>query len=66
MACGCSKRGKSSLAGDTLGYRVTLPDGTVVPPADQAPFFSVVEAKVEVRSAGGGTIRREVKNRNAS
>lgn len=49
--------------GDTLGYRVTLPNGQVVPPADQAPFFSVVEAKVEVRAAGGGTIRREVKNR---
>lgn len=66
MACGCGKRGKNAPFGETVGYRVTLPSGAVVPPADQAPFFSVVEAKVEVRQAGGGTIRREVKSRGVA
>lgn len=67
MGCGCGgKRGKNSPVGETIGYRVTLPNGEVVPPAGEAPFFSVVEAKVEVRQAGGGTIRREVKSRDVA
>ena len=42
---------------EIVGYRVTLPDGTVVPPEGQAPFFSQAEARAEVRGAGGGTVR---------
>lgn len=42
-----------------LGYFVILADGTEVPPVSQgaAPFLSPIEARVEVRRAGGGTIR---------
>lgn len=58
MGCGCSKRAKARAAGvEIVGYRVTRPDGTVVPPESQPPFFSVVEARIEVRSSGGGTVR---------
>lgn len=49
------------VGGETLGYIVILPDGTQVPAEGQAPFFSVVEAKAEVRRAGGGTVRRLTK-----
>jgi hypothetical protein len=45
------------------GYRVTLPDGTVVPPLDMPPFLSPIEAKAEVRAAGGGTVRTEAHKR---
>lgn len=57
MACGCNKRRVAGTPQEILGYRVTLPDGTQVPPADQAGFFSVVEARAEVRRNGGGTVR---------
>jgi len=39
-----------------LGYTVTYPDGTTSP-----DFLSITEAKVEVRQAGGGTIRKVVR-----
>lgn len=58
MGCACGKRRLVSAGGETLGYRVTLPNGTVVPPEDQPPFFSHPEARAEVRAAGGGTVRR--------
>lgn len=48
---------------EITGYRVTLPDGTVVPPADSPPFLSQIEARAEVRAAGGGTVRTEAHKR---
>lgn len=60
MACGCGARRRAKAAGyKTVGYVVTYPDGTSSP--ENAPFLSIVEAKVEVRSAGGGTIRKVVR-----
>lgn len=61
MACGCGKRRHVYAGGETLGYIVILPDGTRLPEAEDEMFFSVVEAKREVRSAGGGTIKRMTK-----
>lgn len=64
MGCNCGKGGAraTALAQDTtLGYQVTLPSGLKVPPDGEAPFMSVIEAKVVQRQAGGGTIRRLVK-----
>lgn len=56
MGCGCSKRARARAAGvEILGYRVTRPDGTVVPPEPDPPFFSLAEAKAEIRASGGGT-----------
>lgn len=69
MGCNCGKggRGMVTKTGDTtLGYRVTLPNGTTVPPENEAPFFTVLEARVEQRAAGGGTIRRIVKPANGA
>ena len=64
MGCGCSKRARAAAAGvQIMGYRVTRPDGTVVPPVDQPPFLSQIEAKAEVRMAGGGTVRTESKKK---
>lgn len=64
MGCGCSKRARAAASGmDITGYRVTLPDGTVVPPADSPPFLSQIEARAEVRAAGGGTVRTEAHKR---
>lgn len=57
MGCGCNKRRYIGTPQEVVGYRVTLPDGTQVPPADQPPFFSVVEARAEIRRAGGGTAK---------
>ena len=48
---------------EIIGYRVTLPNGSVVPPADKPPFLSQIEAKAEVRAAGGGTVRTEARKR---
>jgi hypothetical protein len=59
MGCGCG-RGLSSSRLNIIGYRVTLPDGTVLPPPGVAPYFSEAEARAEVRAAGGGTITAEV------
>ena len=62
MGCGCSSRARARAAGvEITGYRVTLPDGSVSPPADQAPFLSAAEAKAEVRAWGGGTVRTETR-----
>lgn len=64
MGCGCSKNARYKAAGmEITGYRVTLPDGTVVPPVDKPPFLSQVEAKAEIRAAGGGTVRTEANKR---
>jgi hypothetical protein len=60
MGCGCSARRKPS-AGTVIGYLVTYPDGTTTP--ESQPFMSLTEAKIEVRQAGGGTIRKLVKRR---
>jgi hypothetical protein len=38
---------------------VTLPNGTVVPPIDAAPFLSAAEARAEIRAHGGGTAYTE-------
>lgn len=48
-----------SAGGETRGYQVIYPDGTATDPDE--PFFSIVEAKAEIRQAGGGTIKRLVK-----
>lgn len=63
MGCNCGgglKAGNRPVD-NTLGYQVTLPDGTKVPPDGEPPFFSVLEARTEQRRAGGGTIRRLLK-----
>lgn len=62
IACGCSKRKQVYAGGETSGYIVILPDGSQVPAAGDAPFFSLPEAKAEVRRAGGGTVKRLVKS----
>ncbi|UJE15665.1 hypothetical protein SEA_LIGMA_10 [Gordonia phage Ligma] len=59
MGCACGKRRPTSAGGETLGYLVTYPDGTSTP--EDAPLFSIFEAKAEVRAAGGGTIKRLVR-----
>jgi len=61
MSCGCRGR-QAVVGGETLGYIVILPDGTQKPPVGSAPFFSVIEARTEVRAAGGGTIKRITTN----
>ena len=48
---------------EITGYRVTLPDGRVMPPVGNPPFLSQAEAKAEVRAAGGGTVRTEANKR---
>jgi hypothetical protein len=58
MSCGCSKRNFATHNGETLGFIVILPDGTQVPPEGDPPFLSQVEARTEVRQAGGGTVKR--------
>lgn len=62
-ACGGGVAGRDGL--EVLGYRVTLPDGTKVPPEDQAPFLTKTDAQIEQRQAGGGTIVRLVRRRAA-
>lgn len=58
MGCACGARARARAAGtEIVGYRVILPDGTVYPPEDQPPLFSLPEARAEVRAAGGGTVR---------
>lgn len=60
MGCGCSKRRAAVKDGGvTIGYLVTYPDGSVTP--EDQPFLSITEAKVEVRQAGGGTIRKLIR-----
>lgn len=58
MGCRCGG-GASRPAETTLGYLVTYPDGSSTP--EDAPLLSMMEARREVRQAGGGTIRRLVK-----
>ena len=60
IACGCSKRARAAARGQTItGYRVTAPDGTIIPAEGRAPFFSQAEARAEIRRLGGGTARAE-------
>ena len=62
MGCGCGARRRAAASGVTLvGYVVTYPDGTSS--SETAPFLSLVEAKVEVRQAGGGTIPKVVRRK---
>lgn len=46
--------------GVVTGYYVILPDGSELPKVSQGepPFLSVMEARVEIRRAGGGTMRQ--------
>lgn len=58
MGCACGKRAGSTLAGTTVAarsytYQVTLPSGE-----DGGSYLTPLEAKREVRRAGGGTIVR--------
>ena len=56
--CGsCGSRRPPDRGNEVIGYRVTRPDGTVVPPANEPPFFSVIDARAEVLMTGGGTIK---------
>lgn len=54
MGCNCGKRaGSTSIksAGMT-SYEVTLPSGEV-----KGPYLTPIEARREIRRAGGGTVR---------
>ena len=57
MGCGCGRRAGSTLAGSSTAtsytYKVTLPSGE-----DGGTYLTPLEAKREVRRAGGGTIVR--------
>jgi hypothetical protein len=65
MGCNCGGRVGTSV-GDTLGYYVILPDGSVLPegftPDDPEggapPYFNYPDARTQVTLNGGGTIRR--------
>ncbi|QGH75261.1 hypothetical protein I5G61_gp13 [Mycobacterium phage Quesadilla] len=65
MGCNCGGR-TAANSSDTLGYYVTLPDGTVLPsgfdPADPEgavpPYFGYYEARNQIVLNGGGTVRR--------
>lgn len=55
MGCGCRGTRRIGAGGKRTApsrFQVTLPDGT------ERVYLSPVEAKVAVRKAGGGTIRR--------
>lgn len=57
MGCNCGGTRSIGRASNTPStYRVTLPDGT------ETVYASPVEARVAVRKAGGGTIRRVTKD----
>ena len=57
--CNCNKRRAVIAGGELIGYYAVLPDGTEVPNVSGGakPFMNPVEARIEVRKAGGGTIR---------
>lgn len=57
---GCCSR-RTAPNPTVLGYRVTLPDGTIYPPIGTAPLLSRQEAKDVVSRAGGGTAYAEVR-----
>ena len=59
MGCNCGKRKTAYAGGETLGFQVIYPDGTSTP--EDAPFLTAMEAKLAVREAGGGTIKRLVR-----
>jgi len=55
MGCGCRGTRRIGAGGKRAApsrFQVTLPDGT------ERTYLSPVEAKVAVRKAGGGTVRR--------
>lgn len=56
MGCGCRKSGsllsKAGTTATSYKYQVTLPSG------ETAEYLTPLEAKREIRRAGGGTIRR--------
>lgn len=43
-----------------MGYLVTYPNGSTTP--RNQPFLTLLEAKAEVRRAGGGTIRKYLRD----
>ncbi|AGT12748.1 hypothetical protein PHELEMICH_12 [Mycobacterium phage Phelemich] len=58
MGCRCGGgAGSGASTSDIIGYRAYLPDGTILPPVDEPPFFQYREAHTEVLLAGGGTTR---------
>lgn len=59
MGCGCNKRNQVVQGGETLGFRVFYPDGTSTP--EDALILSITEAKGLIRDAGGGSIKRIVR-----
>lgn len=63
MGCGCGgNAGASANKSDTLGYRAFLPNGEVLPPAGEPPYFAASEGMRHVTLANGGTVRRIDKN----
>lgn len=54
--CQCSKRSRAAARGQVIaGYRVTLPDTSVIPPVNKAPFMSAAEARAAIRANNGGS-----------
>ena len=54
MGCACGRGRAARAAGVTYTYRVDLPDGSSL-----GPYLTPLEAKREIRRAGGGTVIRE-------
>ena len=56
MGCECGRRSRAAANGQEIaGYRVTLPDGSTVPPVGRPPFMSPADARSEIRTRGGGS-----------
>jgi hypothetical protein len=64
VGCNCRKSRPPAGGGSYTGYYVVLPDQTEVPKVSQgeAPFSWAMEARVEIRRAGGGTMRTMIRN----
>lgn len=66
MGCGCNKGVGTSGNGDTIGYYLVLPDGTVLPTgvnpenpdAGAPPYMFYNEARAQVVLNNGGTVKR--------
>lgn len=57
MGCGCrggARAGTAKSGVTVLGFEVTYPDGTKA----AGLFLTALEAKKEIRRAGGGTVRQ--------
>lgn len=57
MGCGCGGRNRVTDDGNIAGFVLITPAGERIPPASEPPFMSQVEAQIEQRKYGGGTVR---------